>query len=331
VPPPHHHEHRNLEIIKNLIAHASLSPRVKDQATRIFERLAQAEAVVHGTTPDRIHFHEVGADDAIVDIVGACVALELLGIDAVYCSEPVTGSGTVRCAHGLMPVPAPATLQMLKGLTVHSGPESAELLTPTGAAILTTLAAGFGPMPALRITANGYGAGTRDYEGLSNVLRLIVGESAELTQTPQDIVVLEATLDDASGEIIGHTIGVLLECGALDAVALPVVMKKSRPGVILQVLAPIDKVKPLEQVLFAETTTFGLRRYRCSRTILERRQATVTTCYGPVQLKIAGSNGLELTVSPEYEDCRKAAATHGVSLRKVYQEALEAYRKTVPQ
>lgn len=319
--------HRHLHHIIQIIDDSSLSPTIKDRARRIFTRLAEAEAKVHGTTIEKVHFHEVGAIDAIVDIVGASIGMELLGIERVVCSPLPTGGGTVRCEHGLMPVPAPATAELLIGVPLAPCEETGELLTPTGAAVLTTLADSFGPIPRMEIARIGYGAGTREGRTRPNILRLLVGEAVACSGLVDDeIVALEANIDDASGQQIGHAFASLLSAGALDVFTVPIQMKKNRPGVLLSVLVTPDRIAACEEILFTQTPTFGVRRYACSRRKLDRRMETVSTRFGDVRVKLGLRGGLVCVVAPEYDDCAAAAAAHRVSLKDVFFEAESAWR-----
>ncbi len=320
------HAHRHLHHITKIIDAADLPSSVKDRAKAIFTRLAEAEAKIHGSTIEKVHFHEVGAVDAIVDIVGASIGIERLGLDRVVCSPIPTGSGTVTCQHGVMPVPAPATAELLMGVPLAPCDEVGELTTPTGAAILTTLAESFGPIPAMRISRVGYSAGTREGKRRPNVLRLIVGESAESDGEHDEIVVMETNLDDATGEQIGHAVGRLFEVGALDVFTSAIQMKKNRPAVLLTVLSPIEKEAACEQVLFAETSTFGVRRSIWTRRKLARRSETVQTAYGSIRMKIGLRNDEVVRASPEYDDCAAAATRHGVGLNAVVNAALAAWR-----
>lgn len=318
--------HRHLSTILDIIQNAGLSERVQQQACRTFERLGEAEAKVHGCGIEKVHFHEVGAADAIMDIVGAAVALESLGVEKVYCSPLVVGSGTVKCEHGVMPVPAPATAELIKGIEIVPSEVRFELLTPTGAAILTTLAEGFGLMPAMRISATGFGSGQRDYAELPNVLRLLVGQ-ADGDVGRETICVLEANLDDTTAEVIGYTMERLLAAGALDVYTTPIEMKKNRPGCLLSVLCQPGDTGQMESLLFTETTTFGVRRYPCSRTKLDRDYKKVDTPFGKITIKIGLHHGEVITYSPEYEDCRAAAQAHQVALREVMTAAMAAYHQ----
>lgn len=326
VHAPEEKAHRHLHHITKIIDSAELPARVKERSIRIFTRLAEAEAKVHGSTIEKVHFHEVGAIDAIVDIVGAAIGMERLGIDRLVCSPIPTGNGTVTCQHGVMPVPAPATAELLVGVPLAACDEMGELTTPTGAAILTTLAEGFGPIPPMRISSVGYSAGTRDGKRRPNVLRLIMGDSAESASDHDEIVVLETNLDDCTGEQIGHAVRCLFEAGALDVFTTPISMKKNRPGVMLSVLAPVEKETACEAVLFAETTTFGVRRSAWTRSKLERRSETVETPYGPIRMKIGLKKNEVVRASPEYDDCAAAAVARGVALECVMIAAQEAWR-----
>lgn len=317
--------HRHLRHVVEILSDGDLSPRVRDRSIQVFTRLAEAEAAVHGTTIEKVHFHEVGGIDAIVDVVGATTALDMLGVSRVVCSPIPTGSGTVRCEHGVMPVPAPATANLLCGVPLAASPESGELTTPTGAAILTTLAEEFGGLPNMRLARVGYGAGTRDGRTVPNVLRVFLGERDEAGDV-DEIVVLETNLDDVPGEVVGHTLERLLDAGALDAYLVPIQVKKSRPGVILTVLADRQNVQTLEQVIFRETGTLGIRRHSTQRSKLFRRLETVATPFGEIRMKIATGDEL-VTASPEYEDCRRAALEHGVPLRSVMEAAMTQWRR----
>ena len=322
----HHGVHRRLPDIVDLIHNAGLSPGAAERAIGVFRRLAGAEACVHGTTEDDIHFHEVGAADAIMDIVGACVALELLGVEKVYCSPVTVGGGTVRCAHGVLPVPAPATVELLKGCDVEIAPSDvrSELLTPTGAAILTHVAESFGSMPAMNIERVGYGAGQRDYEGQPNVLRLLVGETSRGEQHSDHVCVLQTNIDDATAELIGHVTELLLEAGALDVYCEAIVMKKNRPGTLLSVICRPGDAGALERMIFRETTTFGIRRQLCGRSVLDRCIRTVETVFGSIAVKLGYLDGELLSCSPEFADCREAAARHKVPVKTVVAAALAA-------
>jgi uncharacterized protein (TIGR00299 family) protein len=320
------HHQRHLPDIRNIIDQAGLSPQVTACAHRVFTRLAEAEAAVHGIPVDQVHFHEVGAADAIVDIVGACAGIEALRLEKVVCSPIPTGSGTVQCAHGLLPVPAPATAELLRGVPLAACDEPAELTTPTGAAILTTVADSFGPLPPMRITSIGYGAGSRETPSRPNALRLFVGELAAVPSADEDhVVVLETQVDDATGQVIAFAIERLLEAGALDAYAVPIVMKKGRPGQLLTVLGRPADAAALEDILFAETTTLGVRQYECLRHKLARGHETVATRFGPIRVKVGRRGNQACQAWPEYEDCAAAARESGAPLRAVQDAALQAW------
>lgn len=319
--------HRHLRHVREILAAASLSDSVRGRADAVFTRLAEAEAAAHGTTIEKVHFHEVGAIDAIVDIVGACVALESLGVERVECSPIPTGSGVVQCQHGTMPVPAPGTAALLRGVPLATCDEAGELTTPTGAAILTTLAAAYGPMPAMTIDRIGYGAGRREGKTRPNLLRLLVGTATgeSGTATADEVAIIEANLDDATPETIGYVVERLLAAGALDAFTTPIYMKKNRPAVTVTVLAEPSQQGTIEDLLFAETTTFGVRTYRAKRQKLDRSHETVETTFGPIRVKIGRRGGRTVTVSPEFDDCKAAAERTGAALRDVMAAAMQAY------
>ena len=325
-PPSHEHSHRGLNEIRGIISATKISESAKRTAISIFEALGAAEAKIHNVPVQEIHFHEVGAVDAIVDIVCAAVGSEALGVDEFICSPLNVGGGTVHCAHGTFPVPAPATVELLQGAPVYSSGVQAELVTPTGAAIVKTLASRFESFPPMKIARSAYGAGSRDFDKVPNVLRLVVGE----TTTPgahalETITVLEANLDDLNPQVFGYVLDRLLEDGALDVFAMPVQMKKNRPGTLLTVLCKPEDSTKLTQLIFAETTTLGVRRRDEVRQTLARRWENVRTPWGEVRIKIASLNGTVTNSSPEYEDCKRIAAEHHVPLKTVMQEASRAY------
>ncbi len=328
---PGHTHHRHLSHIVEIIQAAGFSSAVTSNAVKIFQNLAQAEAKVHNTDINKIHFHEVGAVDAIMDVVGACIALESLRIEKVLCSPLTVGGGTVSCDHGLMPVPAPATAELIKGIELVPSNVSSELLTPTGAAVLTTLSSGFGPIPALCIKSIGYGAGQRDYPGWANVLRLLVAEQKDSSAAgtlSDEVCILETNLDDMPAEQIGYVMGKALEQGALDAYSTAVYMKKNRPGVCVTVICPVSRQAQMEQLLFRETSTFGIRRRLCQRSILPREHKSVETPYGTIRIKVGFLDGQETTGSAEFEDCLQAAKQHNVSVRQVMTVAIAAYQNS---
>lgn len=326
-PAPHRHG-RGLTEIRGIIAKAAISESAKRTSVAIFEALAEAEAKIHSSEIEKVHFHEVGAVDAMVDIVCAAVGAEALGLDEIICSPLNVGGGTVKCAHGTFPVPAPATLELLKNAPVYSSGIEAELVTPTGAAIVKTLAARFAPFPEIKVEKIGYGAGTRDFPGHANVVRLTIGEAqpelaAKVSQ--ETITVLEANIDDLNPQVFGYVMDRLLEEGALDAFGMSAQMKKNRPGMLLTVLCRPQDAAKLTQLMFTETTTLGVRRREERRQALSRNWVTVNTRWGDVRLKIASMNGTVTNYAPEYEDCRRIAAEHGVPLKAVMQEAVQRY------
>ena len=328
-PAPHDHS-RGLKEIREIIHKVNISQSAKNTAIAIFEALGAAEAKVHDSDIEKIHFHEVGSADAIVDIVCAAVGAEALHVGEVICSPLNLGGGTVKCAHGTFPVPAPATVELLKGAPVYSSGLQAELVTPTGAAIVRTLANRFASFPEMKIEKAGYGAGTRDFPGHANVVRLTIGEAqpALAARTLQETVtVLEASLDDLNPQVFGYVMDRLLEEGALDAFGVPVQMKKNRPGTLLTVLCKPEDAAKLTQLIFTETTTLGVRRRDETRETLARRWENVRTPWGDVRIKIASMNGTVTNYAPEYEDCRRIAVEHHVPLKSVMNEALEAYLK----
>ncbi len=326
-PAPHEHG-RGLKEIRAIIGKAGISEEAKSTVIAIFEALGAAEAKVHNIDIEKVHFHEVGAVDAMVDIVCAAVGAEALGVDEIVCSPLNVGGGTVKCAHGTFPVPAPATVELLKNAPVYSSGIQAELVTPTGAAIVKTLVSRFEPFPEIKIEKTGYGAGTRDFPGHANVVRLTIGEAQpELAaKTPQETVtVLEASLDDLNPQVFGYVMDRLLEEGALDAFGAPVQMKKNRPGMLLTVLCRPEDASKLTELIFTETTTLGVRRREENRQALARKWTTVATRWGDVRLKVASLNGTVTNYAPEYEDCRRIAMEHHVPLKSVMQEAVQAY------
>lgn len=317
--------HRHLSHILAMIDRGELTDRQKQLARAIFTRLAEAEAHVHGTPIEKVHFHEVGAVDSIADVVGAAVGFDLLGVEAVSASPVPVGSGRIRIAHGVCNVPAPATAELLRGVPLADCPIEAELTTPTGAAILVTLASSFGPLPRMRIEQIGYGAGQKDLPGQANVLRLFVGQTIE-PSTAEQVCLLETNLDDLSGELVGYCADRLWEAGALDVALTAIQMKKGRPGVRLSVLCRPADAETMEAILFEETTTLGIRRSLVHRRVLPRRTHCVQTAYGPVDGKVGFLADGTLRFAPEYESCRRIAAQCNVPLRAVYQAACQAFR-----
>ncbi len=317
---------RHLSDIAAILEASSLPTAVKRNALAVFTRLADAEAKIHGTSRDEIHFHEVGAVDAIVDITGACLLLDMLGVERVVTSSIPCGYGTIKCQHGIMPVPAPATMELLQGFPVHSMDIKGELVTPTGAALLTTLSDPLtaGRMPAMRVLGSGFGAGKKQFKpDMPNLLRVILGETEDASdRTPQTVAVLETNLDDQNPEGFELVMERAFAAGALDVFFVPISMKKNRPATLLSVLCPPDKADALAALLFRETGTFGIRVREQSRYTLTRSWRTVQTEFGDIRLKAGAWQGEEVTVAPEYEDCKRAALSHGVPLRRVYEAAL---------
>jgi pyridinium-3,5-bisthiocarboxylic acid mononucleotide nickel chelatase len=335
VSAPHlqgHAHARGLKEIKAIIGKAAISESAKRSAIAIFEALGAVEAKIHNMDIESIHFHEVGAVDAMVDIVGAAVGVDSLGVDEFVCSPLNVGGGTVKCAHGVFPVPAPATVELLAGAPVYSSGAQAELLTPTGAAIVKTLASRFGAFPEMTIEKSGYGAGARDFPGQPNVARLTVGEavSSLASKTAREMIsVLEANLDDLNPQVFGYVMDRLLEEGALDVFGMPVQMKKNRPGTLLTILCRPEDAAKLTQIIFSETTTLGVRSRQEQRQTLARRWVSVTTPWGDVRMKIASMNGAVTNYAPEYEDCRRIASERHLPLKTVMQEATTAYLRKV--
>ncbi len=321
VAAAHEHVHRHLSDIEAIVDRGSLTTAQKELAMRIFRKLGEAEAAVHGIPLETIHFHEVGAIDSIVDIVGAAVGFNLLGAHRVISSPIPTGRGWVRAAHGKMPLPAPGTAELLKGIPIAESDVPMEQTTPTGGAIVATLADGFGPLPSMTIEAIGHGAGTRDLPDQANILRLFVGEASAASPYSDRIWALETNIDDLPGEIVGFTTSRLLAEGALDAFVTPILMKKNRPGVMIGVLCEESKIEALEAILFRETTTLGVRRYPVSRHKIRREAVVVETPLGPIEGKLGRIEGRPPVFSPEYESCVQVSLATKVPLRKVYQIA----------
>ncbi|HLM23428.1 MAG TPA: nickel pincer cofactor biosynthesis protein LarC [Pyrinomonadaceae bacterium] len=318
-------KYRHLADIQEIIDRSGLSERVKQRAVQIFTRLAEAEARVHNEPVDHVHFHEVGALDAIVDVIGAAICFDFLRIDRFVCSPLHVGSGMVQMAHGRFPIPPPAVAELLKGVPFYAGDVKGELLTPTGAAIITTVCNDYGPIPQMRTESTGYGAGTREYPDFPNVLRVFVGETS--LATDERLWMIETNLDDASPQIIGHVMDRVLESGALDCFFTPVQMKKNRPGVLLSVLCGPDEKEGLMKLLFMETTTLGVRSYEVGRRALERSAVRVETQYGPIDVKVAHMDGRVVNEMPEFEQCREAATKANVPLKTVEEAARLALAK----
>lgn len=324
------HTHRHLHHIVAMIDAGQLSPRQKDLARRIFTRLAEAEAKVHGTTIEKVHFHEVGAADSIADIVGTAVGWDLLGADRLVASPVPTGCGRIQIAHGEFSVPAPATAELLCGIPLAESAVKAELTTPTGAAILATLVESFGPVPAMTIQRIGCGAGQKDLDHQANILRLLVGEAAGADQDADrdQVWVLQTNLDDISGEVIGYCIARLWDAGALDVYTTAIQMKKNRPGVTVSILCRAEDVDAMEAILFRETTTLGVRRWMADRHVLSRQSHCVETPWGTVEGKVGWLSNGTARFAPEFESCQGIAAARGVPLRDVYEAAQQAFDPT---
>ncbi len=312
--------HRHLSHIVSMIEAAEISEAARRNAIAIFQRLGEAEARTHQTSIEKVHFHEVGAADSIADIVGAAVAFDSLGVEEVFCSPVNVGSGTVETQHGLLPIPAPATARLLENAPVYARGPAMELTTPTGAAIASTLAKSFGTLPPLKIQRTGYGAGDRDFPGQANVLRVILGQTTAAAEA-QTVAVLEANIDDSNPQVLAYASERLFEAGALDVTLQPIVMKKGRPGTLLRAIARPEDRESLAQVVFAETSTLGLRIYEAERRVQFRAFKEVETRYGKIRIKVSSDGGY----APEYEDCRKLALESGAPLKQVIAEANFAY------
>ncbi len=320
------HHHRGLSQILKIIDSARLSDGVKERAARIFTRLGAAEAHVHNLPVEEVHFHEVGALDSIVDIVGACIGFELLDIERFASSALHVGSGMVEMAHGRFPVPPPAVAELLRDKPTYATDIVGELVTPTGAALVSTLCDSYGPLPALRASATGYGAGGRSYEKFPNVLRVFVGE-ADGDARNERLLMIETNLDDESPQIVGHVMERAFQRGALDCYFTPVQMKKNRPGVLVSILCRSTEREALMQLLFSETTTLGVRSYEVERRALAREIVPVETRYGSIRIKVARLDGRISNIMPEYEDCRAAAELNDVPLRTVEAAARTEFLK----
>jgi uncharacterized protein (TIGR00299 family) protein len=315
-------KHRHLPHILEMIERGDLAARAKRDASAVFRRLGQAEARVHGVPIEKVHFHEVGAVDSIADIVGACMGLALLNVDEVWCSPVNVGSGTVDTEHGVLPVPAPATAALLEGKPVYARGPAMELTTPTGAAVASTLAAGFGPMPPMTIGGSGFGAGDREFTEHANVLRVVIGNAVRAPESTT-VSVLEANIDDSTPEVLGWAMERLLAAGALDVTFTPIAMKKNRPGTLLTVLTRPEHREEMAAILFAETSTLGLRIHDAERRVQPREIVEIDTPHGRVRMKVAAEGNF----APEYEDCRRLAAERGVPLKEILIQANLAFLK----
>ena len=317
-------KHRHLPHIEKIISAGELSEKARENALAVFRRLADAEAKSHAVPIEKVHFHEVGAVDSICDIVGACVALDLLGVEEIYASRINVGSGTVETEHGTLPVPAPATTELLRDKPIYASGPQTELTTPTGAALLATLGKSFGPLPAVKLLAQGFGAGDKDFPMQANVLRVLIGERTNASESTS-VTILEANIDDSTPQVLGYAMERLLEAGALDVTLAPIFMKKNRPATLLSVITVPALADTLAAILFAETSTLGIRVLQAERRVLERSIAEVETGYGTVHVKYNEHGNF----APEYDDCRRAALDKGVPLRTVISEANQAFAKQV--
>ncbi len=321
----HHHHHRHLADIRTIIENSDLEDGIKKKSIGIFTRLAEAEAKVHKTSVDHIHFHEVGAMDAIIDVVGSVAGLTALGIEKIVCSPLHVGAGTVKCAHGTLPVPAPATTELVRGKPIYATGVAGELLTPTGAAILTTLAAEFGPMPAMTLQTVGYGAGNADI-AIPNLLRISIGESEEELKglLSERVAVMETSIDDMNPQIYDYLIERMLQMGVMDVFLIPIHMKKNRPGMLLTVLCKMEMMDQITDFIIAETTTIGLR-WRIDHRLKARREIrTEQTIHGDIEFKVAKIGDKTVNVSPEYEDCKRVAIKKNIPLKNVLDAARSA-------
>lgn len=327
---PEHLPHRTFSDIESLITAAGFTPRVTELCLDIFHRLAEAEAKIHDMTPEEVHFHEVGAVDSIVDIVGAALCIDALHVDKVVCGTIELGGGFVTCAHGTFPVPAPATVELLKGIPINQGTIPHEATTPTGAAILAACADEFTDSLSMTITGTGYGIGHRDTD-IPNVLRVYLGEMTGLAKdtdaTVETMRVIECTIDDMNPELYGYVADTLRDHGAADVFLTQVLMKKSRPGITITVICEPKRETEMTDILLRETTTIGVRKYSVDRTILKREISIVTTRFGDIRVKTCFYKGSPLRSKPEYEDCRRIAAEHGIPISEVYEEAVRCCKK----
>ncbi len=321
------HAERHLRDIEEIIDRSDLGDDIKAFSKGIFQKLAHVEAKIHNSDPGNVHFHEIGGLDSIIDIVGVLIGIKMLGIEAVYVSSIPVGRGFVECDHGILPLPAPATLEMLKGIPIHASDMEKELVTPTGISILKHIARSFGVIPKMKIQRIGYGAGSRDLK-IPNLLRVWIGETDEKTEYEKDeVILIETNLDDMNPEFIGYASEKLMEGGALDVFMTPIFMKKNRPGTLLSVLITPDKLEETLSIIFTETTSLGIKLHRLERKKLPREIITVETTFGPVKVKVSQSSQEIKNISPEYEDCKKIAIKQGIPLRNVYEEAKATARK----
>ena len=320
--------HRGLTTIKNIINESTLDEKVKNIAIKIFTKLGEAEAKIHGTTVDKIHFHEVGAIDAIVDIVGTAILLDKLQIGEIYASSIHTGSGFVTCQHGTMPIPAPATLELLKGAPIYSTEIKGELTTPTGAAILSTLTKEFGQIPLMKVDKIGYGAGTKDL-AIPNVLRVSLGYLEESFLDCQQQWILECNIDDMNHEFIDYVMDKLFQAGAKDVYFTPIQMKKNRPALKLSVLYGREIEEKVFSIIFTETTSIGIRKYPVEKIMLDRKTQSVETPWGNVNIKLAYYKGQLVNTAPEYEDCKRLAEKTGLPIKQIYSEVSDLLKSNL--
>ena len=324
VDADHSHAERHLTDIERIMDNSGLADDIKARAKSIFRDLAHVEAKIHNTNPGDVHFHEIGGLDSIVDVVGSLIAIKMLGIETMYASRIPVGTGFIECDHGVLPLPAPATLELLKGIPVYASSIEKELVTPTGIAILKHVVQSFGTIPEMKIERIGYGAGSRDLK-IPNLLRVWIGETEVKQEYEEDeVILIETNIDNMNPEILGYALERLLKRGALDVFMTPIFMKKNRPGTLLSILITPDKLDETISIIFAETTSLGIRFQRLKRRKLPRELITVETSFGPVRVKVSHIDTEKRIISPEYEDCREIAVRKGIPLRKVYGEAQAA-------
>ncbi len=321
-----HHPHRSWRSIRQQLQDAALAERIRERSLAVFGRLAEAEAVVHGVSPEEIHFHELGAVDTLIDVVGAVTLLEALGVRRLVCSPLPMGGGTVRTAHGVLPLPAPATAELLAGAPVYGVELEAELVTPTGAAVASTLADGWGPLPAMTLQATGYGAGTADHPARANVTRVLLGFAESSPQAKHEVALLETNLDDLNPELVPDAVERCFAAGALDVWTVPVAMKKGRPGVVLSALARPDREALIARTILQHTTAIGVRVASLRRYELEREERSVEVDGHPVRVKLARMDGRVVNLAPEHDDCAAVARDTGSTVKSVWSAALAAAR-----
>jgi pyridinium-3,5-bisthiocarboxylic acid mononucleotide nickel chelatase len=327
---PHHHG-RHLSEIKKIIEKSNLSEEVKKRSLNVFQKIGVAEAEIHNIPLEKVHFHEVGALDSIVDIVGSIAGIVSLNADKIYASAINTGEGMVKCDHGTMPVPAPATVKLLEGIPCYSSGVKKELATPTGVAILSEMVDEFGSLPPMKIQGSGFGAGGHEIESTPNLLRLILGEMEEVNGSVENMIMVETNIDDMNPEFYDHITQRLFDAGAVDVFSSPILMKKNRPAQKLSILAPSIDFQKIQKIVFEESTTFGLRYYSVDRAILDRKNVVVETAYGSVNVKIGSLNGEVLQIAPEYEDCKALAQENQVPLKQIYNETLQKIQSYTKQ